>query len=438
MLLNKEKITDCVELSTLKTDKFKASVISFSITLPMLKSHYAHNLLLSHILRRGTKSYPSTALLNKKLDELYGSFIEIKSHRIGENIALTISAEILDNKFIPDGTDILGEIIKIASELILSPAFLQSDFNLAFFEQEKKLICDSINAEINNTRVYAARRCAEILQENTEFPSSKELKSLVLNATFESLSEYYNYLIHHAPINIFYIGSQNADFLINKITPSFCDYPCLSANSLIAPSPLSRKTPLELSEEMPVTQGKLALGFSTGVTVSKDSDNVYTAIMLNEILGGSASSKLFLNVREKLSLCYYCSSSYSIYSGVMLISSGFEVKNYEIARKAIFEQLDDIKQGKISDTEFWAAQRSIASSYRQLYDSPFDIQAFFGDRSLFGINDNIEDTVKKLLSVTKKDIVYLANSIKFEASYFIKGTQSTDTEILQNTEELYE
>ena len=189
---------------------------------------------------------------------------------------------------------------------------------------------------------------------------------------------------------------------------------------------------------MPVTQGKLALGFSTGVTVSKDSDDVYTAIMLNEILGGSASSKLFLNVREKLSLCYYCSSSYSIYSGVMLISSGFEVKNYEIARKAIFAQLDDIRQGKISDVEFWAAQRSITSSYRQLYDSPFDLQAFFGDRSLFGINDNIEDTVSKLLSVTKKNIVDLANRIKFEASYFIKGTRSTDVENSDNTEELYE
>ena len=438
MLLNREKITDCVELSTLITDKFKASVISFSITLPMTKSHYAHNLLLSHLLRRGTVSYPSTALLNKKLDELYGSFIEIKSHRIGENIALTISAEILDNKFVPDKTDILGEIINIASELILAPVFLQNNFNLAFFEQEKKLICDSINAEINNTRVYAARRCAEILQENTEIPSSQELKSLVSNATLDSLLEYYNYLINHAAISIFYIGSQNAEFLIKKIAPAFCKYPCSSTNILISPRPLSRKTPLELSEEMPVTQGKLALGFSTGVTVSKDSDDVYTAIMLNEILGGSASSKLFLNVREKLSLCYYCSSSYSIYSGVMLISSGFEVKNYEIARKAIFAQLDDIRQGKISDVEFWAAQRSITSSYRQLYDSPFDLQAFFGDRSLFGINDNIEDTVSKLLSVTKKNIVDLANRIKFEASYFIKGTRSTDIENSDNTEELYE
>ena len=179
---------------------------------------------------------------------------------------------------------------------------------------------------------------------------------------------------------------------------------------------------------MPVSQGKLALGFSTGAVASADNDVSYTAIMLNEILGGSASSKLFLNVREKLSLCYYCSSSYSNFSGVMLISSGFEFKNYEVARKAIFEQIEDIKNGKISDAEFLAAQRSITSSYRQLYDSPFDLQAFFGDRALFGITDGIEEAIEKILAVTKKDISALASNIKHESSYFIEGLESFDAE----------
>ena len=135
MHLHKEKITDCVSLSVLKTNKFKASVISFSITMPLTKERYAYNLLLSHILQRGTKSYPTTALINKKLDELYGSSVEAKSQRVGENISLSISAEILDNKYIADKTDVLGETIKIAAELILFPAFLESNFNMSFFEQ---------------------------------------------------------------------------------------------------------------------------------------------------------------------------------------------------------------------------------------------------------------------------------------------------------------
>ena len=428
MLLNKEKITDCISLSSMQTDKFKSSVISFSLTLPITKEHYTHNLLLSHLLRRGTLSYPSTALLNKRLDELYGSYVEVKSHRIGENISLAISAEILDGKFIPDNTDILEEIIKIASELILSPAFLQSNFNQSFFEQEKKLICESIDAEINNTRAYAAKRCVEIIQENTDIPSNKELKDLISDITIDALIKYHKYLIDHAPINIFYIGSQRANSIKAKISAHFSKFPCKNASALISPRPVSRGEIRELSEAMPVSQGKLALGFSTGAVASADNDVSYTAIMLNEILGGSASSKLFLNVREKLSLCYYCSSSYSNFSGVMLISSGFEFKNYEVARKAIFEQIEDIKNGKISDAEFLAAQRSITSSYRQLYDSPFDLQAFFGDRALFGITDGIEEAIEKILAVTKKDVSALARNIKHESSYFIEGLESFDTE----------
>ena len=428
MVLNKEKINSHTKLSSLRTDKFKASVMSFSMTLPLTKQFFAYNLLLSHILRRGTKKYPSTALLNKRLDELYGSYVEIKSHRIGENISLNITAEFLDSKFIPDETDVLREIISIASELILSPAFLQNDFNPGFFEQEKKLICEAIDAEINNTRVYAAKRCAEIIQENTDIPSSKELKKLISSASLDSLLEYHAYLISHAPINIFYIGSQDESIVKQNVSTAFSSYPCKEAATLIDPRPLLRDLPLELSEKMPVSQGKLALGFSTGVTIGKDSDDCYTAIMLNEILGGSASSKLFLNVREKMSLCYYCSSSFSIYSGAILISSGFEVKNYEIARQAIFEQIDDMKQGKISDAEFLAAQRSVTSSYRQLYDSPFDLQAFLGDRALFGICDGIDDAISKLFKVSKSDIVKLAKNIRFEASYFIEGTLASELE----------
>ena len=428
MLLHKENITDCVKLSTLKTNKFKSSVISFTITMPLTKKYYTHNLLLSHILRRGTKSYPTTALLNKRLDELYGSYLEVKSHRIGENISLSLNAEILDNKFVTDGTDILGEVINIASELILSPAFLESGFNTSFFEQEKKLICEAVDAEINNTRLYAAKRCAEIINEGMEIPTSQELKELISGATLDSLIEYRNYLINNAPINVFYIGSQDDKLVKEKISSAFSSYPCKSPLTLIAPRPITRDDALELSTQMPVSQGKLTMGFSTGITVKKNDDAFYVVTMLNEILGGSASSKLFLNVRERLSLCYYCSSSFSGYSGIMLISSGFEVKNYALARKAILEQIEDIKNGNISDTELYAAQRSLSSSYKQIFDSPFELQSFFGNRALLDVNESIDDVISKLLSVTKEDIVRLAGNIKLIASYFVEGTLSNAVE----------
>ena len=421
MLLHKEKIFDSIELSMISTNKFKASVISFSMTLPLKRSSTAYGLLISHLLCRGSASYPSIALLNRRLDELYGSYIEIKSHHIGENLSLTISAETLDNKYIPDGTDVIGELISIIAELILSPAFLQPSFSSQIFDQEKRLIVDSINAEINNPRLYSAKKCLELMQEDIALPTSDELKQIVSNISYGELCDYYRGLISSAPLRVFCVSAENAENLKRRIEASFEGYPCKSPSLPIPLRPLKRNLPEHKKVNMPVSQGKLTLGFSTGVIIHPNDDTYYTMIMLNEILGGSASSKLFLNVREKMGLCYYCSSSYSLYSGIMLISSGFEMKNYEIAKEAILNQIEEIKNGNISDFELESAQRSVTSGYRQLYDSPFELQSFFLNRALFNITDKIDDAERKLLTVKKDDIIALAKKIRLDASFFIEG-----------------
>ena len=421
MLLHKEKIFDSIELSMISTNKFKASVISFSMTLPLKRSSTAYGLLISHLLCRGSASYPSIALLNRRLDELYGSYVEIKSHHIGENLSLTISAETLDNKYIPDGTDVIGELISIIAELILSPAFLQPSFSAQVFEQEKRLIVDSINAEINNPRLYSAKKCLELMQKDIALPTSDELKQIVSDISYSELCDYYRELISSAPLRVFCVSAENAENLKRRMEASFEGYPCKSPSLPIPLRPLKRNLPEHKKVNMPVSQGKLTLGFSTGVIIHPNDDTYYTMIMLNEILGGSASSKLFLNVREKMGLCYYCSSSYSLYSGIMLISSGFEMKNYEIAKKAILNQIEEIKNGNISDFELESAQRSVTSGYRQLYDSPFELQSFFLNRALFNVTDKIDDAERKLLTVKKDDIIALAKKIRLDASFFIEG-----------------
>ena len=421
MLLHKEKIFDSIELSMISTNKFKASVISFSMTLPLKRSSTAYGLLISHLLCRGSASYPSIALLNRRLDELYGSYVEIKSHHIGENLSLTISAETLDNKYIPDKTDVIGELISIIAELILSPTFLQPSFSAQVFEQEKRLIVDSINAEINNPRLYSAKKCLELMQEDIALPTSDELKQIVSDISYGELCDYYRELISSAPLRVFCVSAENAENLKMRIEASFEGYPCKSPSLPIPLRPLKRNLPEHKKVNMPVSQGKLTLGFSTGVIIHPNDDTYDTMIMLNEILGGSASSKLFLNVREKMGLCYYCSSSYSLYSGIMLISSGFEMKNYEIAKEAILNQIEEIKNGNISDFELESAQRSVTSGYRQLYDSPFELQSFFLNRALFNITDKIDDAERKLLAVKKDDIIALAKKIRLDASFFIEG-----------------
>lgn len=427
MLSNKENSSSGIRFTAMQSTKFKASVLVFSVTVPLSPQYLINNVLLSGLLRRGTHALPSMAELNRSLDELYGSYIEIRSATLGNNLSLVLSAEVLDNKYIPDGTDAIGGVIDIISQILLTPCFCDLDFNRDIFEQEKKIFEDNVLAEKNNTRSYSIKRCAELLGEGISLaPSLAELPDLIKNTSFDEIREYYMNIISRSPLEVFYVGSDKPDSIKEKIDRCFAQHNASILHPKMSLVPYSRKTLSSVTEEMDVSQGKLALGFTTGVVLSKDDDRYYTALMLNEIFGGSASSKLFLNVREKMSLCYFCSSSYSIYTGALMVSCGIEPDKCDLAREAILDQLDKIRNGDISDFEMAAAKKSISNSYLQLYDSPFDIQSFYSGRRFFDVHDGIEDCCNKLMRVTAAQISELAKDISLESEFFVNGTRADD------------
>lgn len=433
MVFNKRKITDGIYLSVMPSDKFKSGVIAFSLTLPLTRTRSAYNNLLSGLIRRGTQKYGSMASLNRRLDELYGSYVEVKSHRIGDNVTLSFVCEVLDNKYIPDGTDALGGVIEVISQMLLCPCFLQQEFDTAVFEQEKRVMLDSLNAEINNTRAYAIRRCAELMYEGkNSHPTVAEVKKIVASATLDGIKQHYRELLEGAPLEVFYIGATDQEKIKASLLDAFSAHTFPERCAVAPIVPVRRKSFAEGRKVMPVSQGKLAMCFSSGACLSPDDDTYYVALMLNEIFGGSASSKLFINVRERMSLCYYCSSSFSTYSGLMTVSSGIEVKNFELVRSAIVEQLDQIKLGAVTPAELDAAKRSILNSYRQLYDSPFDLQSFYAGRMLFSIPDTIEDCAAKLSSVSLDQIVALAQKLSLDALFFVEGNGKAEDEEEEN------
>lgn len=422
MFFCKDTISNGIELSVIECNKFKAGVIAFSLTVPLSKEAVAHGLILSGLLRRGTLKYPSMAALNRRLDELYGSYIEVKSVHLGANMSLVLTAEVLDNKYIPDGTDALGGVIDVISDILLHPIMCQGSPDKKLLEQEIRVALDNLNAEINNTRVYSVRRCAELMRGNSScYPTVSELKSLVASTTYDDVLALRKKMLSSSLLEVFYIGNTPKQEIANKLCSTFASNSFISARTINSITPLRRESFIAEREKMPVSQSKLAMGFSSGVCISDSDDTYYTALMLNEIFGGSASSKLFLNVREKMSLCYYCASSFSIYTGVMTVSSGIEADKLDIAKAAIIEQLEEIKKGNISESEFAAARKSILHGYRQLYDSPFDLQAFYSGRMAFGITDTVENCIEKLKSVTKDDVVALAKAITLDALFFIEG-----------------
>lgn len=436
MTLESVKISPSVQLSAIRTDRFKTGVLTFTLVTPLSPESTALHILLSGIMRRGTKRYPSLSLINRRLDELYATEIEIRSSKLGKNILFTLTAELLDNRYALDSTDILAEVIDTAAEILLCPLSSDHAFDAATVEQEKRCALDSLNAEINNTRAYSITRCTELMyRERAQYPTVKRIKEILADTDATRLYAHYQNLLKTARLDVFYVGSTPTETVAKHVSAAFSGYPCGEKAGMLPISAASPSPMLFETEKMPVSQGKLALGFRTGVCAS-ETKRYHPALVLNEIFGGSAASKLFLNVREKMSLCYFCSSSYSIYTGDLMVSSGIEVGNLSVAYDAILRQMDDIKNGLISDTEFSAAQKSLENCYRQIYDNPLEMQGFFGTRAFFGIEESIEECRERLASVTKQEVVDFAEKTVHDTAFFVEGTKTANDgeEVLEDDE----
>lgn len=418
----KTTLWDSVSLNVINTDKFKTAMIFFSLRTPKDRSLSADRLLLPGILRRGTLQYPSAARLNLALDELYASTVEIKLSHLGKNELLTFSAEMLDNSFVTDGTDILDGVVRIISDMILHPITDNDRFPADTVKKERASVLDSLKSEINNPKTYAAARCAELLHEgDPEFSSIKELIGEVEKADGVSTYRVYKSILDNAALDIYYVGASDSEAVARSIHKYFSGFKPNAAPAV--PVRAERFTHLkEITEPFPVSQSKLSLGFRVGVC-SRDK-NYYAAILFNEIFGGSPASKLFMNVRERLSLCYYCSSHYDSYFGNMTVSSGVDGANAELARSEILAQLEDMKAGKISDVEFSAAKLAFEHYCRQTYDYPCDIFTFYRSRGVLGIETTLEEHLRNIAAVTLDEVIEVARSVTLDTVYLLEGTLS--------------
>lgn len=429
MTLTKKKISNTLHLSCIQTDQFKTGVLTVTLTLPKTLQTSADLMLLSGILRRGTECYPTMALLNRRLDDLYASCVEIRTGKLGRNLSLVFSAEMLDERYAMDGMSITEGVIEVLSQMILHPRLQNDAFDPALVKQEIRFTQDALRSEINNTRLYAATRLAELMHRNDpEYPTVNLLQERLASIDEKALTAAYQNLLKHAVWQAFYIGTLPIDSVASLLEKYFLPLPIKAPKALLLPMAEPSLGEYKSSEKMPVSQGKLSLGFRTGVCASSDKNDIYAAMMLNELFGASPASKLFLNVREKMSLCYYCSSAYHRFSGILTVNCGIESKNRTLAEEAILAQLKEIADGKISDVEFHAARKSLENSYRQIYDNPFELQAFYGTRELFGISETIEDCRQALLQVTADQVVAIAKNVVFDTAFFVEGTLISDRE----------
>lgn len=415
-----------VRLTAVQTNKFKSNLLSVTLLAPLDAQTASANALLPYVLRRGTRKHPDLESLSAALDELYGGAIEPAVRKKGEAQGIGFVGSFLDDAYALDDTGILEQAAGLMGEVLLCPATEDGGFRKEYVEGERSNLVDRIQAQVNEKRAYSLLRLTQEMCADEPFGVDRlgdETHAAAI--TGEGLWERYRHLLAHAPVELYYCGSADADRVAAALTAALDGLP--RAEELEEPGQsvqegAGQDQPRLATESLDVTQGKLALGFRTGGACVWEED--YPALLVfNALYGGTPTSKLFLNVREKLSLCYFASSMLEKFKGVMVVSSGIEFGNYEKAKAEILAQLDNCRSGAIEDWELEGARRAVVSSLRAAMDAQGRLEEYWLGQAVAGLEEPPQDLERRVEAVTKEQVVAVARKMELDTIYFLKGKE---------------
>lgn len=410
-----------VYLSAVQTDKFKTACLSLNLLRPLCQDEASLNALLPDVLLRGTRSCPDIEAISARLDTLYGASLDGMVRKRGEVQTVSFYADCLEDSLA--GEPILAELIAFLGEVLLDPFLENNCFPEEVVEGEKLNLINTIDSRINDKRSWASARLIQLMCAEEPYGVDRlGTIEAVKKITAVSLTAHWKKILTHSRVEIFYMGSASPETAASLFRQALQNLPrgeldCIETVVQRQAGPLQ-----EVTEAMEVSQGKLVLGLRTGCA-GTDAD--YPAlIFMTTIFGSGISSKLFRNVREKLSLCYYATASLDRSKGIMLISSGIETENFETARQAILAELEACRAGDISEDEMNKARQYLISSYRSALDSPGSLESWYTGRAIDGTVRSPEEESALLSAVSREEVIAAANRLQLDTIYFLKGGES--------------
>jgi predicted Zn-dependent peptidase len=413
-------LTPGVVLRHYPDGRFKTAIVSIQLLRPMCREEAALNALLSSVLLRGSKNYPDMRAITVRQDELYGISIPPLLRRIGNIQTLGLFCGFLEDRFALPGDEIMAPSLDLVRELLLEPKLTDGCFDPEFVESEKRNLIADIESELNDKRSYAATRMLRAMcaGDSLAVPRQGTVED-VRAITPQSLYDHYRKVLRTSPAEFFYVGSAPAEQVARCLMPLA---EALAAEPIALPphTPLiPQAQPREFSESMDVNQCKLSMGFTT--CVDQNHPDYVAMQVFNAVYGSGMTSKLFVNVREKLSLCYYAGSGYYGSKGIVTVSSGIDEGNYELAKAEILRQLALTAGGEITEAELEAAKQGLISGLRSVPDSPSALENFYGTLFIAGKNDDPDQRIAAVRAVTAGDVARCAATLKLHTVFFLKG-----------------
>ena len=415
----RHEIMPGVYLNYVHATKFKTGSLSVQLITPLDEKAAAQGALLPAVLRRGTVRYPDIRALSTALDLLYGASVAYTVRKKGENQCLGFVASFIDEAYIPAGEKLLEPMCDLLGELLLDPVTKGGRFLSEYVESEKVNLIDAIRGIINDKRDYADLRLLQEMCAGERYGVEKlGTEERVKKITNQTLYPFYRKLLATSHVELFYCGSADRLRVEGALRRAFASLP---REKLVEPVYAEhRAAPDEVkhvTETLDVTQGKLSLGFRV------NSDDAPAMMLANLIFGGYSNSKLFLNVREKLSLCYYASSGYHRSKGIITVSSGIEFKNYQTAYDEILAQLKAVQDGEFEPWELGGARECLISSLQSREDSAGRMEENAIGQAATYQWESTEELIDALRAVTPERIAAAAKTVTLDTVYFLTGKE---------------
>ena len=420
MNYTKKEIKKGVQLHILNTDKFKTNLVAIFLTTKLERETVTANALISAVLRRGSNTLKTQEEISKQLEELYGASFDCGIDKTGDNQVLKFYIETVNDTFLPQTNEnILKKALENILDIIFNPLVENHAFKKEYVEQEKNNMKQRIEGRIDNKRRYALDRCIEEMYKGKPFGLYRFGYVEDLNHINEvNLYERYKQLIEQCKIDIFVSGNVNEE--VENIIKENQNIRNLEEREPSYNKESEKNTVKqgEKIEKMDVMQGKLVVGLDVN---SQNEDEKYNVMIYNTILGGSANSKIFQNVREKANLAYEAGSRYFKYKDNIFVICGIEISNYEKVLNLIKKQLEDMKNGDFTEEEVENAKKAIISSIKTIDDEQDTSITYYFGQEMSGNQKSVEEYIERIGKVTKENVIQVANKVELNTIYFLRN-----------------
>ncbi len=418
------EIAKGVKFLCVNTDKFKTNCIKVDFFLPIGEYFPAQNVLVGY-MEHTSKKYNTIKAFNSKVEGMYNACFDTHISAVGDKVRIRFSMEILDDKFSLDGKSISEEAIDFLVEILENPNCTEKGFDEDLTTREIRFTLENIEAMKNDKRAYAVSRARQLMCKNEPFGIDYEkLEEDVKKLNSKQLLDAYNNMLQTATVVITACGSINGEMLSKKFK-SFADKienrnPATLETIFVTKADETRY----FTEEMDVNQAKLVIGLRAGM--ENENDNYFAYRVMTDIFGGGPYSRLFLNVREKMSLCYYCGARLNREKGIIFIQSGIEEENYEKALAEILNQLDIMKKGEFTDEDFKSSIIALCDAFKGVEDSPVSVCNFYSSQEFDEEVISGEEFAKKIGAVTREQVIECAKKVTVDTVYLLKGEENND------------